>query len=426
MTTTDTSSKNDPDAKSNIRFCDLCNKPIVSETAFKRHLAYCRRTAGKPKKRKRSCRECHRAKAKCSFEPQCTRCISKRLVCEYEKNATPLASSQPSKELQDSPTPDPAESTSPSDATPSDATTSPDSASSYIAPNYDRLTQIAHLQRRNTPPRHVSELRTDPKHQANAQFLIETLRSVPYMMSRRETFPCFLYGQWHKPELPVTFTNCMRICELYIARNSNPYGREVFYSAVREEGRRFMQELPTARKEEIATSLAIQIMYLLLGALEDHTPQPQASFTPELFVREGDIDLVTFFARSCFESDRYQPFDTDLLDNPDQTWEEFIYAESRRRCALFWFTMSRVIDLSHGQRSPPVLGCRGLTLPAPAVLWNARTREEWEAARAEIREHRREPLYNTSLRTVGDLIERPRTRVGPRLRPESQQLARGL
>lgn len=33
-------------------------------------MAYCRRTSGKPKKRKRSCTQCHRAKAKCSFEPQ--------------------------------------------------------------------------------------------------------------------------------------------------------------------------------------------------------------------------------------------------------------------------------------------------------------------------------------------------------------------
>ena len=151
------------------------------------------------------------------------------------------------------------------------------------------------------------------------------------MMSRRETFPVFLHGHWHKPELPATFTNCMRICELYITRNSNPYGRELFYSAVSEEGARFMHHLSTASKEEISASLAIQAVYVLLGAFEDHTPQPQANCTPELVARDCDVDLMTFLARQCFESDRYRPFDTDLMDDPDQTWEEFIYAESRRR-----------------------------------------------------------------------------------------------
>ncbi|KAI0525588.1 hypothetical protein F5B22DRAFT_350496 [Xylaria bambusicola] len=394
MSVADTPMKTEPDGVGNIRFCDLCNKPIVSETAFKRHLAYCRRTAGKPKKRKRSCRECHRAKAKCSFERQCFRCLTRGLTCEYEKPAFPSANSESGNEVQDSSTPEPAESS------PSDGTGSPGSSDLFL--NHEITLEMVYLHQ-NIPPRSAVELRRDPKHQANAIFILETLRSVPYMMSRRENFPMFIHGQWHEPEVPVTITNCMRICELYIARNTSPHGRELFYTAVSEEAARFAHHLFTSSREDTANMLSVQSLYTTMAVFEDY--RPQASCTPDLVVRECDVSLMTSLARQCFNSDNYEPFDVDKNDDPDQTWEQFIYAESRRRCALFWFIVSRVIDLRHGLTCPPVVGYRGLSLPAPGVLWSARTREEWEAARAEIRAHRQEPLYNTTLRTMGDLIE---------------------
>ncbi|KAI0903071.1 hypothetical protein F4823DRAFT_324077 [Ustulina deusta] len=394
MTIADTAMKNDLDGSSSIRFCDLCNKPIVGETAFKRHLAYCRRTLGKPKKRKRSCRQCHHAKAKCSFDPQCSRCASKGLICEYEKLGIPLANSETGNDLQDGLTPEPSE------ISPSDSLGSP--GYSDTGPSYDKVTTMLALQQ-NLPPRPVTALRTDPKHQIGAMFLLETMRGFPYMMSRRETFPIFLHGQWHRHELPITFINCMRICELYIARNTCTGGRELFYSAMSEEAARFMHQLPTASKEELAASLSMQSMYILMAVFENQTPQ--ANYTPELAARNYDVEIMTNIARQSFQRDSYGPFNIDKIGDPDETWEEFIYAESRRRCALFWFMVSRVIDLGYGLHCPPVLGYRGLSLPAPEALWSARTREDWEAARTEIREHRQEPLYNTTLRTVGDLIE---------------------
>ncbi|KAI0434623.1 hypothetical protein F5Y09DRAFT_296033 [Xylaria sp. FL1042] len=395
MTIADTPMRNDPEGTSNIRFCDLCSKPIVSETAFKRHLAYCRRTVGKPKKRKRSCRQCHRAKAKCSFDPQCSRCTSKGLVCEYEKLVVPSGSSETSNEPQDASTPEPSE------GSPSEGIGSPGNFDMVVG--FEEAATTIPYMHQCLAPRSVAEVRADPKHQASSLLLLETMRGLPYMMSRRETFPVFLHGQWHLPELPVTYTNCMRISELYIARNTDPHGRALFYSAMSQEAGRFLYQLSTASKEDLAASLAAMAMYVLMAVFEDQPPQ--ANSTTELVVRKCDIDIMTSIARQSFESDAYGPFNIDSIGDPDETWEEFIYAESRRRCALFWFIVSRVIDLRYGLRCPPVMGYRGLSLPAPGALWSARTREDWEAARAEIREHRQDPLYNTSLQTVGDLIE---------------------
>ncbi|KAF2966808.1 hypothetical protein GQX73_g6760 [Xylaria multiplex] len=183
------------------------------------------------------------------------------------------------------------------------------------------------------PPRPVTELRTDPKHHASALFLLENLRALPLMMTRRENFPIFIYGQWHKPELPITLTNCVRICRIYLTRNTTPGGRELFYTAISEEATRLMNQLSTATKEELGICLAVQGIYVILIVLETHITQPD--FIPELVVRRCDIDVMTHIARQCFEYDAYSPFDTDTIDNPNETWEEFIYAESRRRYAVF-------------------------------------------------------------------------------------------
>ncbi|KAI1753354.1 hypothetical protein F4782DRAFT_91636 [Xylaria castorea] len=393
--TIDTPMANDLDGSNSIHFCDLCNKPITSESAFKRHVAYCRRTVGKPKKRKRSCKQCHHAKAKCSFELQCSRCTSKGFKCEYEKPVLPLRGSEMSNDLLDT---SPSE---PSGSSPSDGTDSPSYTSTEL-PGFEGVTTHIDLQI-HSPPRSVTELRADPRLQESALFLIEYIRCLPSMMSRRENFPVFIHGNWHEPELPTIIANCVHISQLWLARNVSERDRELFYSTMEEETTRLMSQIRTATKEELTASLAIQNIYTMFVVLDSETPQ--ANLIPELEVRKCDVYRVTNTARQCFVSDAYDPFDIDKIGDPNETWEEFIYGESRRRCALFWFIVSRVVDLNYASLCPPVVGYRGLSLPAPETLWRARTRQDWEAARAEIQYRRQAPLHNTTLRTVGDLVD---------------------
>ncbi|KAI0457051.1 hypothetical protein F5B21DRAFT_108211 [Xylaria acuta] len=395
MTIADTPMSNDLDGSSSIHFCNLCNKPITSESAFKRHVAYCRRTVGKPKKRKRSCKQCHRAKAKCSFELQCSRCTSKGFICEYETLVLPFRGNEMSNDIQDG------SASEPSGSSPSDCTSSPGYSFAEL-PAFEAITTLPEVQI-HTPPRSVTEIRADPRHQASALFLLEYIRGLPSMMSRRETFPAFIHGHWHEPELPTIFANGAHISQLWLARSASPRDRELFYFAMEEESTRLMGRLETSAKEELIACLAMQNVYTLLVVLDHETPQ--ANLLPELEVRKCNIDRITSTARQCFVSDAYDPFNIDKIGDPNETWEEFIYAESRRRCAIFWFITSRVIHLNYGSRCPPVVGYRGLALPAPETLWRATTREDWEAARAEIQERCQAPLNNTTLRTVGDLID---------------------
>ncbi|KAI0194628.1 hypothetical protein F4808DRAFT_441176 [Astrocystis sublimbata] len=383
----------DAEGTSNIRFCNLCNKPITSESALKRHVAYCRRTLGQPKKRKRSCKQCHRAKAKCSFEIQCSRCISKGFQCEYERPALHIKGTEANDDLID------ASSSEVFGSSPSTIASSPSSV--LDLPGFEGLATLpkVHIY---PLPRSSTEIRLDPKHQTSALFLLEYIRSLPSMMSRRETFPVFIHGYWHEPNVPMNIANCAQVSQLWLARTGSVQGRAVFHAAMEEETTRLMTRIHIASKQELASCLAMQNFYALIVALESE--MPQSTLIPEMEVHKNNIDRVTETAHQCFARDCYDPFDIDKIGDPNETWEEFIYSESRRRCALFWFICSRVIHLNYGSRCPPVVGYRGLSLPAPERLWMARTREEWEAARAEVREHCQKPLYHTNLRTVGDLI----------------------
>lgn len=77
--------------------------------------------------------------------------------------------------------------------------------------------------------------------------------------------------------------------------------------------------------------LAVHKMYALMATFDNETVT--ANLVPELEASRYDIGWVSDTARECFASDSYVPFDIDTIDDPNETWEEFIYAEARRRYA---------------------------------------------------------------------------------------------
>jgi hypothetical protein len=56
-------------------------------SSHRRHVTYCQRNLDRPRKRGKSCRECSRAKTKCSFHSHCFRCVSKGLECVYDSRS---------------------------------------------------------------------------------------------------------------------------------------------------------------------------------------------------------------------------------------------------------------------------------------------------------------------------------------------------
>jgi hypothetical protein len=161
------------------------------------------------------------------------------------------------------------------------------------------------------------------------------------MMSRRETLPVFIHGHWSDPELPEIFANCQSLSQLFIDRHLSPRGREIFYLALSKETARLTRQLPTASKMERVNSLQGLVFYTLFAVFDQDTTR--TNYMPEIQVQKCDVDRVTCAARLCFEADAYAPFDIDKIGDPNETWEEFIYSESRRRyvsfrCSRFFHT----------------------------------------------------------------------------------------
>ncbi|KAI1469905.1 uncharacterized protein F4812DRAFT_469937 [Daldinia caldariorum] len=373
-----------------IRFCNLCNKPISTESAYKRHVAYCRRTQDRPKKRRRSCRECHSAKAKCSFETECARCKARGLDCVYEAPHTPSGVV--------------------STNTSSWCHSVSGSSGDYSNVPYNSLTypfgSSTSLELPATSPRSLTELRADPIARHSAKFILETMRGLPLTMLDRESFSWYCHGYWFLPELPRDIAKCSAIANLYNKRQGSE--KESVWSMIDEENRELLRILPSCPFNDLATSMRAQIIYMLMYALDNNV----SSEVPE--IRLQMLMTFNFYGQRASGFDAMVWFPVSDLDNPDVAWEDWVYIESRRRCALTWFLLSRVIDLKFGVMCPTISNYRALPLPCSQSLWSAKTRSEWENARIS---HLKQ--YKSSLRTFGDLID-------ARLSPDNSERGRDL
>ncbi|KAI1342044.1 hypothetical protein F5Y15DRAFT_331230 [Xylariaceae sp. FL0016] len=396
-----------------IRFCGICDKPISTESAYTRHTSYCRRRQGRPKKRNRSCKACHAAKTRCSFQSPCSRCQLKGLDCAYEKVRPRTVSgqddrkhmaSEPSVPVGRSAHPEPLSSRPLARFRDTPKTSaSPSARRSYPASFTD-----ASLDRPASAPRLATELSADASVQSSASLLLETIRGLPLMMCRRETFPDFVHKHWDTgtPQLPENLIQCVEIARLYADAE---HDKSRFLTAMEDENKRLLRRLPEYdAKEDVLAGIQAQLVYIVMYALDNGTADTV------LDIRLQMLMTLEYYCIACHKMDNFAPYDISQMDDPKETWEEWIYAETRRRCAITFFLFSRIVDVKFGATCYSVLKYRSLPLPSPGHIWQARTREEWRAAREIHREESENPL-----KTFGDLVdarkEPPETESGRQL-----------
>ncbi|KAI1763279.1 hypothetical protein GGR53DRAFT_371436 [Hypoxylon sp. FL1150] len=368
-----------------IRFCDLCHKPITSESAYARHVSYCRRNLNRPRRRPKSCRECHSAKVKCSFEAECSRCRSKGLRCVYEG---PVASATRTIKIA------------------KHHDNAPDVAAAAAAATIDYGTPIVDHAVANDPapstfgssgslgvswPRSVADLSADPVAQHSVRFILESVRGLPLTLTKRETFSWFNHGYWFQPKLPGNVARCSEIAALYVNRSS---ADDTLWPIIDQENRRLLRDLPTYTLNELVSGMQAQIIYMTMFALDRYSTHG----IPEVSLKM----LMTFelYCKKSLEIDQCTWVSIGEPDEPGLTWEEWLHKETRRRCAVTWFLLSRFMDLKFGVTCPSITNCRTLPLPSPASLWGARSRSEWVASRRFYSDRSKD-----SLKTFGDLLD---------------------
>ncbi|KAL7910420.1 hypothetical protein GGI35DRAFT_366288 [Trichoderma velutinum] len=390
-----------------LSFCTICEKPFTREYSLSRHVSYCRRASATRKIRPKACLRCHASKTKCSLaKPQCSRCQAQGLECTYDRpTRRPLTAGASIVEGQQSN--HPSMNTLPQRETEtlhSAATTiSRSSSNSTIDTNEDvdgcatSSTSSSRLTSSTTnsttwqpvfepvPSTAHNDVLTSSKSMAlenvhqealSSNFAVDQLThaiyAFPQMMMRRQTFPPFIHAHWHMSELPETIANCMSIAQIYATRT--PETRPFLWRMIGAELHRFQGEAETASIYSLQHSLQA-IMQFIIMAITDQD-SIALDWAPKLI---ETFHILCVRTRGLLGGDCFTYFGESI---PEATWEEWIFAETRRRIICVWFFMSRIISPSVSSSFIRAYPLHMLPLVSNKSLWEARSREEWETEKA--------------------------------------------
>lgn len=218
-----------------------------------------------------------------------------------------------------------------------------------------------------TSPTYLTRVRlSDEFAQRSADLIIEALYAVPDQMLRRETFPPFIHPHWHLPTLPEPLAVCMQLAGMFSSRALEI--RRFVWRTILTEQRCALERLDLLSNQEVFAQVQVGIVYLTMrlvaGVMHDQ------AWTNEM------VTIQNAFCSRFLENNDFC-FCHSEQTHPSKTWEDWIYAESRRRTSLIWLLITRTIVVvlrtgCHTTDTPETL-----PLPAPQTQWEARTREGW-------------------------------------------------
>ncbi|CAG9976208.1 unnamed protein product [Clonostachys byssicola] len=398
-----------------FRLCPICRKAFVKDNSFRRHLSYCRRAQFKRKGRPKPCDGCALAKTKCSLdEPTCQRCRSKDLPCVY--GAKLLEGLFPNPDLQNgipfgdlstlnfeqSPTAgDPAANLTGTldplpelNGHPTLSQSSGPLTSFHISNGQESVAELtnatseslqslevlpldeaalAQLTEAVDEPATLTALKQpSPEAEASATIVMYCIRSYPQMMLRRQTFPPFIHPHWHTEKLPENLINCMSIAQLFVTRT--PENSPFLWRTINNEVSRFKNEANEMDVKAVQTAAQATLIYLIMLAVDEaEDMSTQGARLLEVF------QILSFRTRDLCGGVFLAPPECTY---PSPSWEEWIFAESRRRINCFYFAIREVIQAKAEMPCVPPGAHREVALCSAKTMWEARSREEWEEERA--------------------------------------------
>ncbi|MCJ1443534.1 MAG: hypothetical protein MMC23_004032 [Stictis urceolatum] len=240
---------------------------------------------------------------------------------------------------------------------------------------------------RLVPTTTVTHLRFGSVALKHATVLISNILSAfPQVMLRRQTFPPFIHGHWHTSSLPEKLASCMSISQLFSTRASET--QAFLWRTIQAEDQRFRDELMTLSPREIHSAIQAVVIYIIMIIVDRGTDRPELA---ERMIWTFKILSLRF---RDLMGDEY--FSNTEGTHPSMTWEDWVFAETRRRVTCLWFVLSRVFSFQ------AFVSCTGRETEMPLVsnrrLWEARSREEWEDEKA---------IYEMSrpMTKLGELLE---------------------
>ncbi|KAH6951568.1 hypothetical protein DER45DRAFT_635677, partial [Fusarium avenaceum] len=203
-----------------------------------------------------------------------------------------------------------------------------------------------------------------------SRVIMQMLYAYPQMVLRRQTFPPFIHPHWHEKRLPDTLATCMSIAQLFAART--PETEPFLWRTISAEEERFREQLYTMTPREVHMCLEVMIIYMMMAMRESGTEGKE---------RTSRLFETTELIGSHF-LDLAGSYSTSEQTEPSFTWEDWIFAESRRRMACLWLVISCVITIESGKICDGCSALDTLPLPSSRLLWEARSLEDWQTEKA--------------------------------------------
>ncbi|CAI6088015.1 unnamed protein product [Clonostachys chloroleuca] len=215
----------------------------------------------------------------------------------------------------------------------------------------------------------------DPISNFTANIVMQTLCAFPQMMLRRETFPPFIHGHWHGTEsdsagsLPKPLVSCMGLAQVFASHNVDT--RPFLWEKIREEQRSSADKAYRRQfsKHDHLAAIQTLLIYIMMRVMD-------CSKTD----LDLNLELLITYQGLCdnFKDVCKEPFYQHERACLSSSWEDWVFAESRRRTAVVWLLMTQIIHIKIGVPCDSFPSFRDVPLSAPKSLWEARTRSQWE------------------------------------------------
>ncbi|KAI3324751.1 hypothetical protein HD806DRAFT_493507 [Xylariaceae sp. AK1471] len=249
---------------------------------------------------------------------------------------------------------------------------------------------------------HIRHANTITQH--NARLVMQSIRTYPFMMLRRETFPPFIHPQWYRqtsPALPWPLANCMSIANLFVSRTLETGA--FLWQTVKTETQKCLDEMNSLSEECLLAAIQAQSMYIIMR-LADGVTEPD------------DLDLQLLIAFKVLCQHLKVQNDGLYLEPTGQDWESWIRTESKIRILIVFFLISRVVSVSPGMACCVVNQYSDTPLCSGKGLWEAKTSATWASEYAAYAQ-----TQGGRIHTIGEMIELHRVN---RNRIRSNELAR--
>ncbi|GAB7344352.1 hypothetical protein MBLNU457_2214t1 [Dothideomycetes sp. NU457] len=235
-------------------------------------------------------------------------------------------------------------------------------------------------------------------HQSSFVLLVtQSLRAIPNMMLRRETFPWFIHApstrhQSLQTALADELVTCMSIAQLFALRTSDTH--KSLWQMVSIELDRLSNQKYSMTMQQLLAAVQACMVYSIMCII-DHSADSHQASKPLLATLN---DLYVHFKRRHALGDNNRTTIGDT--NSDTDWSEWVFAESQKRLMYLWFLIGCVVCIKSGVPCDPSQSYRNLPLPCIKSLWEASTRDTWAA---EVESSR--ILQSSGLSTLGDLLD---------------------